>query len=336
VIVKPAEAERFAAAPPASARLILVYGPDNAGVADLGARIAAKLGGERVEFDARVLKAEPGRLADAAAAVSMFGDRQLLRVSGADDGATEAAALLLASADGGHPALMLAGDLKKTSPLRKLAESHPAAHVLACYPPDARAFAGLVREQAKALGLDADAAAVALIAAANAPERGLLAQELEKLALYLDAAPERPQRLDPDAVRAVGAGEGAAEVDALVDALSARDGKRAASALARLEAEGEAGIMLIRYAQRRLAQLAEARAAVDQGQTPEAAADAIRPPLFWKAKPGFVAALKRWRTTEVAAARSALLAAERAIKAPQSAGERLAAEALLTLATPRR
>lgn len=328
--VEPRDADKLIAAPP-PARLFLFFGPDSAQAADLADRLAARLGGERIDFDARTLKQDPARLAAEAAAVSMFGDKHVLRVA-ADESVAEAAQLLLEAPAAGHPVILVAGDLKGTSPLRKIAEKHSSARSLACYLPDAQTFARLAREAARARGLDPDPAALTLLTAATAPERGVLAQEVDKLATYLEATPDTPKRLDPDHVRALVAGEAAADIDPLIDALSVRDMKAAAHHLTRLEAERTSGVTLIRAAARRLAQLSDARAAIDAGSTPEAAVDAMRPPIFWKAKPAFLAALKRWRGEELAAAQTRLLAAERGVKSAASVGETLAFRALLEIA----
>lgn len=318
--------------PPADARLFLFHGPDGDAARELARALETRLGGDRIEFDPRDLVREPGRLADEACAVSMFGDRQVLAVRGIGDAALEAIELLLAAPPGGHPAVLVAGDLKKTSPLRKLAEAHPAARAVACYPPDARAFLLLAREGARARGIDADNDALALIAAAAGGERGVLARELDKLATYLDARPDRRARLDPGVARAVGAGEGSADIGPLVDAVAARAGADAARALGALAADGVSGIPLVRAVARRLAQVAEARAAVDAGATPAATVKALRPPVFWKEEGAVVAAVARWRSPELATAQSRLLAAERAVKAPASVGDLAAAAALLTMA----
>lgn len=334
MIVKGADIQKLVAAPPADVRLFLFYGPDAAQAAELGERLAAKLGGERVDLEPKLLRAEPGRLADEAASVSMFGGRSWLRVAGADDPIAEAAALLLDAPAAEHPAILIGGDLKPAGALAKLAEKHPRAAAVRCFAPDPRAMLGIARDMARAEGLDADPAALALLVGVTGTERGILAQELAKLAVYLGAAPHAPKRLDPDHVRALGAGEAAADIDPLVDGLAERNLRAVADALARLEAERVSGITLIRAAGRRFAQLAEARAAIEAGASAEEAVGALRPPLFWKAKPGFLTALKRWRAPELADAAQALLAAERAIKARGSAGELIAFQALATLAAP--
>jgi DNA polymerase-3 subunit delta len=64
-------------------RLYLFYGPAEAGTADLARRLIAGLGeAERVDIEAAVLRKEPGRLADEAASVSLFGDARVIRATG--------------------------------------------------------------------------------------------------------------------------------------------------------------------------------------------------------------------------------------------------------------
>jgi len=321
VKVEPRDAERLLSAPPPDARLYLFHGPDEGQSRDLATRLEARFGLDRLDLVPAEVAAQPGRLADEAASVSMFGSAPCLRLTPAADAHTEAATLLLDAPQAGNPAILIAGNLPGTSKLRKLAETHPRARALACYPPSAADFARLARDTARAAGLDAEPAALALLIVAVGGERGLLAQEIAKLATYLDATATRPKKFTPADWHAVGAGEGAADIDPLIDAVAARDPAAAARALRALAADGQRGIMPLRAAARRFAQLAEARAAVDGGASPDSAVAALRPPLFWKAKPAFLAQLRAWTAPDLARAAHALLAAERAIKARGSVGE---------------
>lgn len=334
--VEPRDAERLLAAPPADARLYLFHGPDEGQARDLAQRLEAKFGLDRLDLAPAEVAAQPGRLADEAASVSMFGPAPCLRLVPAADAHAPAAALLLDAAftgeAAGNPAILIAGNLPGTSKLRKLAEAHPRARALACYPPSAADFARLARDTTRAAGLDAEPAALALLTAAVGGERGLLAQEIAKLAVYLDATPAQPRKFTPADWHAVGAGEGAADIDPLIDALAARKPADVARHLRALAADGQHGIPLLRAGARRFAQLAEARAAVDSGASADAAVGALRPPLFWKAKPAFLAQLKAWRADDLAGAAHALLAAERGIKAAGSVGDLMADACLLGLA----
>jgi len=332
VKVEPRDAERLLAAPPAYARLYLFHGPDEGQARDLAQRLEAKFGLDRLDLTPAEVAAQPGWLADEAASVSMFGPAPCLRLVPAADAHAPAAALLLDAAAAGNPAILIAGNLPATSKLRKLAEAHPRARALACYPPTAADFARLARDAARAAGLDAEPAALSLLVNAVGGERGLLAQEVAKLAVYLDATPAQPKKFIPADWYAVGAGEGAADIDPLIDAVAARDPAATAQALRALAADGQRGIMPLRAAARRFAQLAEARAAIDGGASPDSAVAALRPPLFWKAKPAFLAQLRAWTSPDLARAAHELLATERRIKAASSLGDLHADECLLGLA----
>jgi len=332
VKVEPRDAERLLAAPPADTRLYLFHGPDEGQARDLAQRLEAKFDLDRLDLTPAEVAAQPGRLADEAASVSMFGPAPCLRLVPAADAHAPAAALLLDAPRAGNPAILIAGNLPATSKLRKLAEAHPRARSLACYPPTAADFARLARDAARAAGLDAEPAALSLLVNAVGGERGLLAQEVAKLAVYLDATPAQPKKFTPADWHAVGAGEGAADIDPLVDGVAARNPAATAQALRALAADGQRGIMPLRATARRFAQLAEARAAVDGGASADSAVAALRPPLFWKAKPAFLAQLRAWTSPDLARAAHALLAAERAIKARGSVGDLMGDGCLLGLA----
>src|SRR3546814_19671149 len=64
-------------------RLLLLHGPDEAGSRALGARYEKALGAdhEHVDIPPAELKSDPARLADEAAATSMFGAGSLIRVT---------------------------------------------------------------------------------------------------------------------------------------------------------------------------------------------------------------------------------------------------------------
>ncbi len=330
--VEPREADRLLAYPPPDTRLYLFHGPDAGQAHDLARRLEARLDGERLDLAPGTVSDRAGSLADEAASVPMFGGRQVIRLVPATNDHAEAAALLLDAPATEHPAILIAGELKPTSPLRKLAEAHPRARALACYPPTAADFARLARDMARAAGIDPEPAALALLTNAVGGERGVLRQEIAKLAVYLGAGPDTRRPFVAADWHAVGAGEGAADIDPLIDALAARKPADVARHLRALAADGQHGIPLLRAGARRFAQLAEARAAVDSGASADAAVGALRPPLFWKAKPAFLAQLKAWRADDLAGAAHALLAAERGIKAAGSVGDLMADACLLGLA----
>jgi DNA polymerase-3 subunit delta len=330
--VKAVKADRFdpAAPLPADFRLALLHGPDASMVASLAAKLIARLGGEVTPISPGDLKSEPGRLADEAAAVSMFGDRRVIRVDGAGDDCVEAVTLLLGGPKG-DPVVMTAPQLKR-SKLLDLAEGDPATLVVVAWEPDARDFQRFVTEAASEAGLDATRDAAARLADAANGDRAVAQREIEKLALYLDAAPDHRQRLTPEHLAAVGAGIEDDDMQPLVDAVAGGRLNEADRLLQSLGAQGVSGIPLLRAVHRRLALLIDLRSVVDAGVSPKGAVETARPPVFWKERDTVAAQLAKWRTPALTKAAERLLAAERDLKARGSAGEVIASQALLAIA----
>lgn len=319
-------------------RALLLHGPDDGAVRDTAARLAAAWADAAdplsiVAIDAADLTADPGRLADEAAAVSMFGGARVIRIDGATDAAAEAVTLLL---DGvaGDPVIITAGDLKKTSKLRQLAEKHPHALAVVHYA-DVGSSKRLAADRARALGLQPTRDALDRLEALAGGDRTVLAAELEKFALFLDASPEAPKRLDLEHLAALGADSGEAELDAFVAALLSGRGPALERQLALL-GTGPGAIPTLRAIGRAIQQLIRIRAAIDAGQDPESAVKAARPPVFWKQQGEVADRAARWPTPRLHRALLAVLAAERAIKTPHGPGDVAGWQALLRLAPANR
>jgi DNA polymerase III subunit delta len=326
--------ERALDAPPADIRLFLLYGPDEATSHAQAARLARAMGGdaERIDLDGPTLKADPALLADEAASISLFGGKRYIRVTGMGDESMAAVAALLDGATGGNPVVAIAGALKGTSALVKRALADKAVMACANYPlegekADALAMA-LAREQGVRLHPDAARA----MAAAAGYDRAVMAREAEKLALYLDAAPDRPRDAGTTELEAIGAGEGEGELSRLVDAVL--DGQPAllAAELAVLGEEGLEGIPLIRAVARRVQLLSSMAARVAAGENAGAVSESATKAVFWKEKAPIQRQFRHWQADRLATAAERLLAAERAIKGAGSAGPILAEAEFVAIA----
>lgn len=318
-------------------RLVLLHGPDEAASRDLSRRFIAKLAPPDdpmaiVDLPAATLAQDPGRVADEAAAVSMFGGARVIRIDNVGEDALEAVKLLLAAPAAGNPAIVTAGNLRKGSKLLAAVEASPLALAFASYAPEGRDAESVVLDYASEFGLKVSRPAVRLLIDACGSERGVLRQELEKLALYLDASPEEPRPLEPEHLLEVGADLREADFSALVEAVAGGRTAEADRQIGRLMEQGIAGIALLRAVIRRLWLLLELRLAVDAGRPAQAVVDAVRPPIFWKEKPSVTAQLQRWRTPALRAALAHLLGVERDLKKSGTAGDVLASQALLAIA----
>ena len=313
-------------------RFYLLYGADEAGALALARRLARAMGpdAERIDLDGSTLKNDPARLADEAASLSLFGGVRHIRVTGVGDESVAAVAALLAADRAGNPVVAIAPALKATSALVKLAAASPRALACACYVPVGREAETIAADLARELGLRAAGNVARRLAQASGGDRAVMAREIEKLALFLDAAPDRPQTLDDAALDAVGADLGEAEMGQAIAAVVAGRAADLANELARLGEAGLSPIAWLRQLARRLSSLAEMRAEVDGGD--EIGAVMKRHRVFFREEAATRHALTRWTPAMLATAHARVRAAERATMAGGNAGGVLADHAVLTLA----
>lgn len=311
-------------------RLFLLHGPDEAGAMAWAERLAKSVGAdaERVDLDGATLKNDPARLADEAASLSLFGGRRFVRVTGAGEESTPAVEALLAAERAGNPVLVIAPAVRATGALVKAVIAAPHALAYACYPPDGDQAAGLAGEVARSQGLRLSREAAARLARAADGDRAVLQREIEKLALYLDAAPDRPADATEEAIDAVGASIAEAEVDSIVAAVIGGEARDLATLLRERGADVSL-IPLLRALARRIMLLAEMRVAVDAG---EGAGPVMkRHRVFWRDEAATAAALRRWTPAALARALADVRGIERATMAPGNAGAILGDAALLAM-----
>lgn len=328
-----AQIDRALAAPTAETRFFLLYGPDEAGSRALVKTLARGAGAdaERIELSGTELRGDPARLADEAAAISLFGGARYIVVEANGDEVLAAVEALLEAPNAGNPVAIVAGALKPTSKLLKLALAEARAMAFASYVPDGRDADRLVIDMAREQGLNMRADVARRIADGAGGNRALIAQELAKYALFLDAAPDRPGEVDHDALDAVGAASEEGDLSRLVDSVSGGDPAMLQAELLRLASEGIEGIPLIRAVLRRMALLARLRAEVEQGGSVGAVMASQGKAIFWKEKDAVAAQLTRWRSDLLAKAMGRLLEAERQVKASGGLGPLAADEELFAI-----
>ncbi len=314
-------------------RLYLLYGPDEAGSAALTKHLERAMGSdaERIDLDGPTLKADPARLSDEAAAFSMFGGKRWIRIQPAGEDSVPAIEALLECSAAENPVVAIAGPLKSTSALLKLALAHPQALAFASYPPDAGQASRIAETLAREAGLRLHRDTARAIVAASGGDRAIMAQEIEKLALFVDAAPDRPMEVGAEIYSQIDADSSEGGLGALVDMVLDGRSAQAALELARLAQDGIEGIPAIRALTKRILLLATMRSEVDAGQSASAVMASTGKSIFWKEKQGVERQLMRWEGGRLAIAAQRLLDAERAIKATASAGPILADVELMAI-----
>lgn len=311
-------------------RLFLFHGADEAGSRTLAAQIGRAMGAEaeRIDLAPSVLKSDPARLADEAAATSLFGGPRHIRVEGAGDESIAAVEALLEAPAAGNPVALVAGQLRATSRLLKLVLAAKGAMAVASYPPDARELEQIAGDLGRAAGLRIDPDMARRLGAAAGNDRAILASEIDKLALSLDADAAAPKDLTHEQVDALSADSGEADLNRLAAAILAGEPEAAEAEIARLAAIGTRGVPLVRAVQRRLLQLADLRAEVEAGHSIATVLARPQSGVYPRERPAVERQLRRWTAERLATAIGRLAEAGRAAMSSAGPGD-LAIEAEL-------
>lgn len=326
----------FLRSPDPAVRAVLVYGPDSGLVRERAALLAAHVVDDpadpfRVaELSAAQLKADPARLADEAAAIALTGGRRVIRVR--EDGETippEPFAGWLDGGPGDGYVVVEAGDLAARSPLRKLFEGARDAAALPCYADEAESLDRLIESVLKAAGLRADRDALAYLSGHLGSDRAITRSELDKLVLYKG---DDRGTITLEDVEAVVGDSASIDVETAVFAAAEGDHGALDRALVRLYQEGLNPVGALRIAQAHFQRLHLAAGAMEQGASAGDAVGALRPPVFFKAKPRLTRQLGLWSRPRIARALEVLMEAEADTKRTGMPGEAICARALFTLA----
>lgn len=286
--------------PDTKTRFYLFHGQDVAQARALAGRLLQALGATTVSVAAAQVKAEPGSLAVEAGAMSLFGERQAIWIEPAGEDIAAGVEELLGVPASEIPVIAIAGALKKGSALTRLAESSPLALAFAAYLPEGQDAARMVTDVGRRFGLKIAPPVAARIADYCASDQAIVAQELEKLALYAGASPNSPRELDHEAVDAVGTETGEGDFLRLADLAMSGDIEALGDDLARLSGKGKEAIPVVRSLQRRLLMLAPARARMERGEPIDAVMASFGRALFWKDKSSVERMLRNWTAEDLA------------------------------------
>lgn len=332
---KPADIARAIDAGGDTIRLYLLHGQDQAGSNALAARLGKRLGpdAERIALGVGTLKSDPALLADEAAAFSLFGGKRWILVEGGGDELLGAVGGLLDAPAAGNPvAIVVASALKKTSKLLALIETSPRAMACASYVPEGRDAERLVIDLGRAAGLAIAPDVARRIADAGGGDRALIGFELDKFALYLDAAPEHPATLEHAVLDDLSAGNDEGDLSRIVDAVLDGRADVLDRELRQLAAGSGDGMLALRALARRILLLARMRGDVERGGSVDAVMGSAGKSLFFKDKAAVGRQLGRWNAARLATALHRVLDAERQLKAPASLGIDAVNETLFTVA----
>ncbi len=250
---------------------------------------------------------DPGRLADEANAVPLFGGERVITVQLSGARSIQAAVeAVLAAPPVDSWVVIAAGDQRKGSALRKLCETHDRAAAVACYADSERDLDRIIDEETRAAGLTITAEARTALKGMIGADRLASRSEVAKLCLYAADA----GAIGLADVHAIIGDAAASAVDDVIDAAALGDAAALDRAHRRLRAAGVSGAVVVGAAQRHFNVLQKSRAACDAGATPEAVVARASPPVFFQRRGAIVRQLTIWT---VAATETALVRLDSAL-----------------------
>ena len=290
------------------------------------------LGATKFVVSSSAVRTDPASLVDEAGAMSLFGGKRVVWIEPATKDIEEGIAALLEAPQPESAVIAIAGALTKSSALLKLAEASPLALAYAAYAPEGRDAERMVVDLGRRFGLKVSPPVAARLADACGNDQAIAAQELEKLALYLDASPHAPKELDHGAIDEVGAESAEGDFQRLADLALGGETDELAEELGRLPAGGNEGIPVVRSLQRRLLMLAPARARVERGESIDAVMTSLGRSLFWKDKSRVQGMILKWSAGDLATLAERAGRLERSLIFTPAPDREALGEELLTIA----
>jgi DNA polymerase III subunit delta len=324
----------FLQRPDQAIRAVLLYGPD-AGLVSERADTLARTVCQDLKDPFRVadlsgsaLAADPARLADEAAQMSLIGGRRVIRVREAADRLGGLFAGFLDTAPGDGFIVVEASNLPGSSALRRVFDASPRAAAIGCYPDTLRDRSAVIRDTLRAHTITASGEATQYLIEHLGSDRLLTRVELEKLALYAGEG----NQIGLDDVRlSIGDSAAFATDDAVMSAAEG-DAARVDRVLDRVFQEGESPVSVARAMLRHLHRLHMLAARLAAGATIAEVVRTARPPIFYRQEDSFKRQLMLWDEAGLRAQLDRIAQAELHMKLTGLPAETVCRKAMLAVA----
>jgi DNA polymerase-3 subunit delta len=324
----------FLQRPDQEIRAVLLYGPDAGLIHERADTLARTVCPDLrdpfriADLSGSLLAADPARLADEAAQMSLIGGRRVIRVRDAADRLTGLFAALLDTSPGDALIVVEAGDLPGSSTLRRVFDTSPRAAAIGCYPDTPRDRAGVIRDTMRAHRITASGEAIQYLIEHLGSDRLLTRAELEKLVLYAGEG----GRVDLDDVRLSIGDSAALATDDAVMAAAEGDAATMDRVLDRVFQEGESPVSVARAMLRHLQRLHVLAVRLAGGAAVAEVVRTARPPIFYRQEDHFRRQLALWNEAGLRVQLDRVAQAELHMKLTGLPAETVCREAMLGIA----
>jgi DNA polymerase-3 subunit delta len=301
MIVSNSGADQFLRRPLGDAIFFLVHGNDEGLIRERARKLVdAALGGDPdplrlVRLDGDAVAREPGRLADEAQAISMFGGSRILWIAAQGRDIMPALEPLFRAPPAECVIVVEAGSLKKGSELRSAFETGPKSVAIECYPDDRKSLAALIEEEARAAKLrvppDVREALCELLGA----DRMTTRNEIAKLMLYARGR----EAITAEDVQAIVSEAAPSMLDESIDAAFQGETRGADRAAHHYLADGGDASALLGALIRHASLLHRLRLEMEAGRSFETALQTARARVFFTRRTALERAANRWSSARL-------------------------------------
>jgi DNA polymerase III subunit delta len=334
--IKSHEFDRFVEGAVERFKIFVIYGPDRGLVAERAGMIAAKSGVpmddpfSMLKLDVGDLQGDPGRLIDEVNSLGLFGGSKLVWLRGANNEKPVIDAVTLLS-NGPAPENLLiieAGDLKKGSGLRKVAEAAKSIAITPCYADDARALNALIDTELAAENLRIAPAGRERLLELLGGDRIASRNEVRKLALYCRGAGTVEEHHVEDII----GDASSVSTDEAVDAVLSGDADALHRAVQKVVSSKTPIFLILQSCLKQFQLLDVMRAEMDEKRLqPAQVMMTLGRHIHFKRKPLIEKALRSWTAPALARETDRLQAAVLATRQKQSLEPSIAMQTLLAI-----
>lgn len=283
--------------------VFLIFGTDPGQAADIAKQLATIIAkrsnppGDIIRLTEEDLKQTPGRLAGEARSLPMFGGPPVIAVK---NGPQITPALMEELLEDGALAASIiieAGNLKKDSKLRQICEKARNAAAIGCYGAGSRDLEQLIRGEAQNANATIAPDALQRLLQLLGGEWSVCRSEIAKLLIYADGEPQ----ITLQHVEAVVGDSSAQAFDLAIAATLSGNAQAALRQLDGLAASATPATVFLNLLLGHLQKLHQIVAGMDRGESFDAAAAKIRPPLHFRQKDAMKEQAARWRLPHISA-----------------------------------
>ena len=324
----------FLAKPNPKIKAILVYGPDEGAVHETALELAKTVVNDLKDpfrvtsLTPASFKNTPSILLYEASAIPLMGGRKLILINEADNNITNQINDFINLYNGDSFVVISAGNLLKTSSLRKLAESSENMAAISCYSDDNETLKKLITEQLKINGKKISLDAINWLTENLGADRAITRNEISKLITFIG---DKTDINLEDVMNIIGDGS-ATSMEDLIFATGEGNFNNMNKALNKIFYEDEnAAVSIIRATIYHFQRLHLVKTNINNGMRGEEALHLLFPPINFKREPSFKKQIQIWSPEKIFNVLKLLVDTEKECKTTGTPAELICSRTLMQI-----